>query len=294
MMASRSSLAVLQLAGMQAALALGLFIALSTYVCAAEPAEPEVTAYDAELDSAKKLVLDKHAVLLRDLAKRDELEEAVKLREEMKVFEKSGILIGRAELRDVFKVYGRTTSKAAVDLRNSYLKRAKELTVAGKLDAADKLHEKAATIWQPGKLVSLLHAKGRSNYIQHGNYRGWLRPAESDSSQLNSTFELLPGLADDKAVSFRSANVPDHYLAHGDLRLWLIGNDNSDVFRQNATFRRVKGLSNARGASFEALNFPGHYIRAKGEELIVGKNDGTNEFKVESTFVIVAPLFDLW
>src|SRR6185312_4229673 len=90
-------------------------------------------------------------------------------------------------------------------------------------------------------LVSI-QGYSQSTFIQHANYLGWLKPVKLDGERLNSTFELTPGMADEKSVSFRSINVPNHYLVHGDFRVRLQPFEDSVAFRQNGTFRRVKGL----------------------------------------------------
>ena len=142
----------------------------------------------------------------------------------------------------------------------------------------------------PQRRISLQSWKRRSLYLQHGDWLTWLRPPISDELRANATFELVPGLGDKTAVSFRSVNVANSFLAHGGFRLRLIRQEDNDHFRDNATFKQVLALSGSSGVSFESLNFPKFYIRAKGEELFIEKSNGTLEFRDDATFVITDAL----
>jgi hypothetical protein len=54
----------------------------------------------------------------------------------------------------------------------------------------------------------------------------------------DSTFFLVPGLADPTGISFRSVNYPDRFIRHRDFHLFLEP-INDDLGRRDATFLQV-------------------------------------------------------
>jgi hypothetical protein len=46
-------------------------------------------------------------------------------------------------------------------------------------------------------------------------------PISSELDRRDSTFKMVPGLADSRHVSFESVNYPGHYLRHQGFRLNL-------------------------------------------------------------------------
>jgi Alpha-L-arabinofuranosidase B (ABFB) domain len=65
---------------------------------------------------------------------------------------------------------------------------------------------------------------------------------ESELFWADSSFLVVPGLADASWVSFRSVNFPDHYIRHRDLTLYL-EQALDDLSCQDATFRIVDGFN---------------------------------------------------
>ena len=54
----------------------------------------------------------------------------------------------------------------------------------------------------------------------------------------DSSFHVVPGLADPTGISFQSVNFPDRYIRHRDFHLFL-ESVNDDLGHRDATFKRV-------------------------------------------------------
>jgi hypothetical protein len=251
-------------------------------------------AYKTAVEKANTALLRRFEGIIQALAAVHKTEAAARLREERELFNAQGILFGRRpELKAATLEYGQALKSAREALALSYRDAIGEYTKLKKPDLAARLKGESDRLALDAPLVSL-RGYMRNTYIQHADYLGWLRRVTSDQERLNATFELVPGLADVNGVSFRSINVPDHYLVHGDFRIRLQRSEDSDVYRKNGTFRRVKGLGAVDASSFESVNYPGYYIRAKGKALSIEKYDGTPQFRSDATFTIVGPQFPLW
>jgi len=128
----------------------------------------------------------------------------------------------------------------------------------------------------------------RNHFIRHANFLGEITPVSSELDRKDSTFRIVPGLADSYYVSFESVNYPGHYLRHQDFRLKLQKFDGSQLFRQEATFKMVPGLADGSWSSFESVNYPGHYIRHKNFHLYLER--GSDDlFRKDSTFRAAPP-----
>jgi hypothetical protein len=100
--------------------------------------------------------------------------------------------------------------------------------------------------------------------IRHADNAGRIDPYPFDPYP-DSQWQLVPGLADPAAVSFRSVNVPGSYLRHlrqVDHALRLVEDDGSTAFAADATFHVTPGLAaGATWSSFRSHSVPDHYIR---------------------------------
>jgi hypothetical protein len=190
--------------------------------------------------------------------------------------------------------YGRALKDARDALSSAYHGAIEAHSKLGNRDRATDIRAEFDRLALNAPLVSLCSYRVRNLYVQHTDYLGWLKTVGTEGDRLNATFELVPGLADGSCVSFRSINVPDHYLVHGDFRIKLQPEEPSDVYRRNGAFRQVKGLAAPAACSFEAINYPGHYIRSKGGSLVIERFDGTPLFRSDATFVVTDPQFRLW
>jgi hypothetical protein len=139
-----------------------------------------------------------------------------------------------------------------------------------------------------GSLASFQSHNYRSHFIRHANFLGEITPISSDLDRKDSTFRMVPGLADSQFVSFESVNYPGHYLRHQDFRLKLQKSEGSQLFRLDATFKMLPGLADGSWSSFESVNYPGHYIRHKNFHLFLEKGND-DLFRKDSTFRVSPP-----
>ena len=139
-----------------------------------------------------------------------------------------------------------------------------------------------------GSMASFQSHNYRSHFIRHANFFGEITPISSDLDRKDSTFRIVPGLADSRFVSFESVNYPGHYLRHQDFRLKLHKSDGSQLFRLDATFKMVPGLADGSWSSFESVNYPGHYIRHKSFHLYMERG-ADDLFRRDSTFRVSPP-----
>ena len=92
-------------------------------------------------------------------------------------------------------------------------------------------------------LVSFSSTNFLGKYLRHSNFRVRLDdipPVTSNHATLflflqDSSFFMVRGLADPNGVSFRSFNVPDHFLRHRDFHLF-VEPKNSPNLAADATF----------------------------------------------------------
>ena len=138
---------------------------------------------------------------------------------------------------------------------------------------------------------SMLSFNYPDRYIRHQNFLGELTPVISELDRKDSTFKIVPGLANASAISLESVNYPGYYLRHQGFRIKLQKNDGSDLFKKDATF--VVESPNASGASanwvsFRSVNYPDRYIRHRSFHLYL-ESGQTELFNQDSTFAIVNP-----
>jgi hypothetical protein len=141
-----------------------------------------------------------------------------------------------------------------------------------------------------GQTASFQSYNFQDHYIRHANWLGELTPISSELDRKDSTFKIVPGLADGQLVSFEAVNYPGHYLRHQDFRLKLQKSDGSQLFKADATFRVPPGLADGSWSSFESLNYPGLFVRTRDFHLYLEKGND-DLFKKDSTFRVTAPKF---
>lgn len=144
--------------------------------------------------------------------------------------------------------------------------------------------------------ISLRSINFSDRFIRHIDFSGELTPIVSELDKNDATFEMVPGLADDKLVSFRAVNRPTYYLRHQGFRLKLqedfipLGGTRDRVFAEDTTFIWRPGNSDVTAASFASFNFPNRFIRHREFHLFIEPlNDDISSqdstFKIESGFV---------
>ena len=101
----------------------------------------------------------------------------------------------------------------------------------------------------------------------------------------DASFVVVPGLADNRYISFESLNLPGYFLRHQGFRLKLHKSSNDQGFKKDATFKVKPGLAFDSLVSFESLNYPGRYIRHRDFHLYLEKGND-NLFRKDATFRI--------
>jgi len=135
-------------------------------------------------------------------------------------------------------------------------------------------------------------------FIRHAYYTAHLSEVTTDQDMLDSTFRIVPGLADDRItstyqyVSFEAWNFPGWYLVDEGGRLVLrkrLPCDND--FDRRGTFRQIPGLYDGSAYSFESYIHGKQFIRHRNFELYI--EPGTDElFRKDATFRLVVPNYD--
>ena len=134
----------------------------------------------------------------------------------------------------------------------------------------------------------------------HGGYFGSVSPVQNKIDRMNSTYEIVQGLSDPKAVSFRSVNVPNFYLCHADNRVRIMEYLDRDEYRQNSTFFLRQGLGRKNAVLILPVNVQTHAIYSKdtnsrhGRELWIEPIRRDAEFSKYAEFEIVEPQFPFW
>lgn len=78
----------------------------------------------------------------------------------------------------------------------------------------------------------------------------------------DATFHIVPGLADDRCISFEARDYPGYFLRHLGVgsEIVLDPDNNTLGFSEDATFCPRPGLADSRDLSFESCNAPDSYI----------------------------------
>jgi hypothetical protein len=111
----------------------------------------------------------------------------------------------------------------------------------GELTREDRIREDFHfTVVPRGRpdVVSLRSKNFPKLFLRHRDFRIRLEGPSGPNDQLfarDSTFLLVPGLADPNAISLQSFNFRDRYVRHRDFHLFLEPAD-SDLARRDATF----------------------------------------------------------
>ena len=124
-------------------------------------------------------------------------------------------------------------------------------------------------------------------FILYRDGQVFLGPSAVDADRSDADFEMVPGLGDSRAVSFRSISRPDLYLRHQRQQLVLERFGQDPSFALDATFRIERGLGGG-GISLEAVSMPGYFLRHLDYRLMIAPGDGTEEFMQDATFSLHA------
>ena len=238
------------------------------------------------------------------------LENVTRLATGLQHFESDGLLLD-PELADRYKEFGKSSKSARDSLLDAYRVASGSLAALGAVDKLQEIQQRIRDRGLISKLVSLQVTSRPSLHLLHGDFKCVVKDVERHE-RINATYEMVIGVSTDgilresvadagiqgrpsEIVSFRSVNIPNHYLAHGNNELLLQRYSEDDVFRLNASFRVQKGLYRSSGVSFEAVNYPDHYLTVTaGGAVRLGKRQPTAEYARSATFSIDRPKFPIW
>ncbi|WP_033317896.1 AbfB domain-containing protein [Streptomyces yerevanensis] len=124
-------------------------------------------------------------------------------------------------------------------------------------------------------------------YWHFSDGTGRLDQVNSDEARRDSTFKLVPGLADSGCVSFSTGD--GSYVRHRDFRLRTDRHDGSELFKKDATFcPRPSSYSGA--VMLEAVNYPGSFLRHRNFQLRLERYEHSNLYRADSAFRLVEGL----
>lgn len=112
----------------------------------------------------------------------------------------------------------------------------------------------------------------------------------SDRDKDDATFRVVPGLADERCISFEASNYPGYFLRHANGEIVLTAGNSDLLFREDATFCPRPGLADAHELSFESCNYPDFYLNADERDHGLYLDDGVGrDFEEDATFLLMDP-----
>lgn len=133
-----------------------------------------------------------------------------------------------------------------------------------------------------------------SRFRAFGSKTGYLTHAQRvvqvvlmSNNPIASQFVVVPGLADEAAVSIQSIDYPGYYVRHRDNLIWLDANDGTEHFPADATWWLRPGIADDSAISFESYSQPGSYIgqRFSITALVALDTMTTDRMREDATFV---------
>ncbi|WNG23066.1 arabinofuranosidase [Cystobacter fuscus] len=100
-------------------------------------------------------------------------------------------------------------------------------------------------------------------YMRHYKGQGeasFISERSSNQDKDDATFHIVPGLADDRCISFEASNYPGYFLRHRGSDIVLDPDNHTLGFSEDATFCPRPGLAASSELSFESCNAPDSYI----------------------------------
>lgn len=110
----------------------------------------------------------------------------------------------------------------------------------------------------------------------------------SDQDKDDATFRVVPGLADERCISFEASNYPGYFMRQRNGEIFLDPGASDLSYREDATFCPRPGLAAASELSFESCNYPDHYLNAYDYGLYIDDGVG-QDFEEDATFVLMPP-----
>ncbi|WNG13651.1 AbfB domain-containing protein [Cystobacter fuscus] len=109
-----------------------------------------------------------------------------------------------------------------------------------------------------------------------------------------ATFRIVPGLADDRCISFEALDYDGYFLRHRGSDIFLDPDNNTLGFSEDATFCPRPGLADPNELSFESCNVPDSYLNIDDYD---GRTYGlyldseySAAFEEDATFLLMPPL----
>jgi hypothetical protein len=150
------------------------------------------------------------------------------------------------------------------------------------------IHGSVSLHSQTGGFYSLESFTFEDYFVRTADDRAMISLIQTGWDMDEATFRMVPGLADDRCVSFESSLYPGSFLRHENGEVWLDEGSSHPLFLEDATFCPRQGLADARALSFEACNFPGMFLHHTDDFLYVGEGSGW-AYEEDSTFILTAP-----
>ncbi len=101
----------------------------------------------------------------------------------------------------------------------------------------------------------------RGYFLRHRNGQAEISRLKTPLDRMDSTFMVTAGRYLGEGISLRSANYPESFLRHQDLRMRLAWMERDLPYTADATFRAVAGLAGCGSWSFRSRNFCDRFIR---------------------------------
>ncbi|MFI1001075.1 AbfB domain-containing protein [Streptomyces galbus] len=115
-----------------------------------------------------------------------------------------------------------------------------------------------------------------------------LDPAPGGDARADSTFTVVPGLADPACSSLRTAD--GRYLRHRDFVLRAEPDDGSPLFGRDATFCARPAPAVPGAVALESVNYPGRFLRHQDFRLRLDPAQDSGLYRADSAFRLVPPL----
>jgi hypothetical protein len=142
----------------------------------------------------------------------------------------------------------------------------------------------------PSQGISIQSVHSPNRYWHLRDAALHLDPVGSGSStqtKQEASFELVPGLADPRCVSFATSG--DRYLRHYSFLLRADTDDGSTLFEQDATFCPSQSVF-GDSIMLESINYPGRYIRGQQNgdfRLSLDPYSDTDDYLLDTAFRVV-------
>ncbi|ADO72673.1 AbfB domain-containing protein [Stigmatella aurantiaca] len=141
---------------------------------------------------------------------------------------------------------------------------------------------------EQGGFFSLESYTYEGYYVRHADGQAMISLIETGWDMDDATFRMVPGLADERCVSFESRNYPGSFLREDHGEVWLDDGRSDGRFEEDATFCPRLGLADSHALSFESCTSPGTYLHHTDDILYVGDGSGW-AFDEDATFLLTDP-----